>query len=157
MALCGLVLCRKNLFCSSSLPMPKTLVFSRSALSPCACYGACRRILGIAPRSGLQMSWPRDWEAVGRQSSLDWCRRSMPRATAQVPVESCQHRSEPMRNCRSCYRSAPACGGKGFKWACDRFAQTMAAEIFGTAAIFWVLIPIGLAGGALLLKLQGDD
>lgn len=47
--------------------------------------------------------------------------------------------------------------GKGFKWACDRFAQTMAAEIFGTAAIFWVLIPIGLAGGALLLKLQGDD
>ena len=39
----------------------------------------------------------------------------------------------------------------------DRFALTMAAEIFGTAAIFWVLIPIGLAGGALLLKLQGDD
>jgi cytochrome b6-f complex subunit 7 len=39
----------------------------------------------------------------------------------------------------------------------DRFAQTMAAEIFGTAAIFWVLIPVGLAGGALLLKLQGDD
>ena len=33
---------------------------------------------------------------------------------------------------------------------------TMAAEIFGTAAIFWVLIPVGLVGGALLLKLQGD-
>ncbi|MED5320766.1 MAG: cytochrome b6-f complex subunit PetM [Cyanobacteriota bacterium] len=33
----------------------------------------------------------------------------------------------------------------------------MAAEIFGTAAIFWFLIPVGLAGGALLLKLQGDD
>ena len=32
----------------------------------------------------------------------------------------------------------------------------MASEIFGTAAIFWVLIPVGLAGGALLLKLQGD-
>ena len=57
----------------------------------------------------------------------------------------------------SCYRSAPACGRKGFKWAGDRFAPTMASEIFGTAAIFWVLIPIGLAGGALLLKLQGDD
>ena len=62
-----------------------------------------------------------------------------------------------MLNYRSCYRSAPACGGKGFKWAGDRFALTMAAEIFGTAAIFWVLIPIGLAGGALLLKLQGED
>ncbi|WP_320677179.1 cytochrome b6-f complex subunit PetM [Prochlorococcus sp. MIT 1300] len=32
----------------------------------------------------------------------------------------------------------------------------MASEIFGIAAIFWVLIPIGLAGGALLLKFQGD-
>ena len=30
----------------------------------------------------------------------------------------------------------------------------MASEIFGTAAIFWVLIPVGLTGGALLLKLQ---
>lgn len=36
-------------------------------------------------------------------------------------------------------------------------ALPMAAEIFGTAAIFWVLIPVGLAGGALLLKLQGDS
>ena len=33
---------------------------------------------------------------------------------------------------------------------------TMAQEIFSTAAIFWVLIPVGLIGGALLLKLQGD-
>ena len=32
----------------------------------------------------------------------------------------------------------------------------MASEIFGVAAIFWVLIPVGLIGGALLLKLQGD-
>ena len=32
----------------------------------------------------------------------------------------------------------------------------MASEIFGTAALFWVLIPLGLVGGALLLKLQGD-
>jgi cytochrome b6-f complex subunit 7 len=38
----------------------------------------------------------------------------------------------------------------------DRCASTMASEIFGTAAIFWVLIPIGLVGGALLLKLEGD-
>jgi cytochrome b6-f complex subunit 7 len=35
-------------------------------------------------------------------------------------------------------------------------ALSMASEIFGTAAIFWVLIPIGLLGGALLLKLEGD-
>ncbi|WP_269623216.1 cytochrome b6-f complex subunit PetM [Prochlorococcus marinus] len=31
----------------------------------------------------------------------------------------------------------------------------MASEIFGTAAIFWVLIPLGLIGGAFLLKVQG--
>ena len=29
----------------------------------------------------------------------------------------------------------------------------MASEIFGTAALFWVLIPMGLLGGGLLLKL----
>ncbi|MEB3166524.1 MAG: cytochrome b6-f complex subunit PetM [Cyanobacteriota bacterium] len=28
----------------------------------------------------------------------------------------------------------------------------MASEIFGTAALFWVMIPVGLLGGALLLK-----
>ncbi|APD48772.1 cytochrome b6-f complex subunit PetM [Synechococcus sp. CS-602] len=32
----------------------------------------------------------------------------------------------------------------------------MASEIFGIAAIFWVLIPVGLVGGAVLLKLQKD-
>jgi len=32
----------------------------------------------------------------------------------------------------------------------------MASEIFGIAAVFWVLITVGLLGGALLLKLQGD-
>jgi cytochrome b6-f complex subunit 7 len=32
----------------------------------------------------------------------------------------------------------------------------MASEIFGIAALFWVLIPVGLIGGVLLLKLQGD-
>jgi len=36
------------------------------------------------------------------------------------------------------------------------YRPSMASEIFGTAAIFWVLIPIGLLGGALLLKLEGD-
>ena len=35
-------------------------------------------------------------------------------------------------------------------------APPMASEIFGTAALFWVLIPLGLLGGALLLKLQGE-
>lgn len=34
--------------------------------------------------------------------------------------------------------------------------RAMASEIFGTAALFWVLIPVGLAGGALLLKLLKD-
>lgn len=33
----------------------------------------------------------------------------------------------------------------------------MASEIFGIAAVFWVLIPLGLAGGLLLLKLQGES
>jgi cytochrome b6-f complex subunit 7 len=37
----------------------------------------------------------------------------------------------------------------------DRFSP-VASEIFGIAAVFWVLIPLGLVGGALLLKLQGD-
>ncbi|MCP9817837.1 cytochrome b6-f complex subunit PetM [Vulcanococcus limneticus] len=32
----------------------------------------------------------------------------------------------------------------------------MASEIFGTAAIFWLLIPVGLVGGLLLLKLEGQ-
>ena len=32
----------------------------------------------------------------------------------------------------------------------------MASEIFGTAALFWVLIPVGLLGGGLLLKLLKD-
>ena len=38
----------------------------------------------------------------------------------------------------------------------DREHIPMASEIFGIAAVFWVLIPVGLAGGALLLKLQKD-
>ncbi len=33
----------------------------------------------------------------------------------------------------------------------------MASEIFGIAALFWVLIPVGLAGGALLLKLADNE
>ena len=32
----------------------------------------------------------------------------------------------------------------------------MASEIFGTAALFWVLIPVGMVGGALLLKLLDE-
>jgi len=32
----------------------------------------------------------------------------------------------------------------------------MATEIFGVAAIFWVLIPVGLVGGLLLLKLEKE-
>jgi cytochrome b6-f complex subunit 7 len=33
----------------------------------------------------------------------------------------------------------------------------MASEIFGTAALFWVLIPVGLLGGALLLRVADKD
>jgi cytochrome b6-f complex subunit 7 len=32
----------------------------------------------------------------------------------------------------------------------------MASEIFGTAALFWALIPVGLLGGSLLLKVLKD-
>ena len=35
-------------------------------------------------------------------------------------------------------------------------ALVMASEIFGTAALFWVLIPVGLLGGSLLLKALKD-
>ena len=38
----------------------------------------------------------------------------------------------------------------------DRIKFPMAKEIFSIAAVFWILIPIGLVGGALLLKFQGD-
>ena len=33
----------------------------------------------------------------------------------------------------------------------------MAGEIFGTAALFWLLIPVGLLGGLVVLKFQGDN
>ena len=56
----------------------------------------------------------------------------------------------------SCYSSVSGFARKVFKWVREHWALTMASEIFGVAAIFWVLIPVGLAGGALLLKLQGD-
>jgi cytochrome b6-f complex subunit 7 len=32
----------------------------------------------------------------------------------------------------------------------------MASEIFGIAAVFWVLIPVCLVGGLLLLKLEKE-
>ena len=55
---------------------------------------------------------------------------------------------------RSCWRSLPR------DPLLDRVPffprRPMASEIFGTAALFWVLIPVGLAGGALLLKLLKD-
>ncbi len=33
----------------------------------------------------------------------------------------------------------------------------MGGEIFGTAAVFWIIIPIGLFLGAALLKIQGVE
>ena len=38
----------------------------------------------------------------------------------------------------------------------DPLPPSMASEIFGTAALFWVLIPVGMVGGALLLKLLNE-
>ena len=38
----------------------------------------------------------------------------------------------------------------------DCESRFMASEIFGIAVVFWVLLAVGLAGGGLLLKLQGD-
>ena len=56
----------------------------------------------------------------------------------------------------SCYSSVSGFARKVFKWTREHSTLSMASEIFGVAAIFWVLNPVGLAGGALLLKLQGD-
>jgi cytochrome b6-f complex subunit 7 len=36
-------------------------------------------------------------------------------------------------------------------------APAMASEIFGIAALFWVLIPVGLVGGVLLLRFADVD
>ena len=55
-----------------------------------------------------------------------------------------------------CYRSASPSVEKGLKWSPHHVVLTMAQEIFSIAAVFWVLIPVGLIGGAVLLKLQGD-
>ena len=33
----------------------------------------------------------------------------------------------------------------------------MGGEIFGTAALFFIVIPVGLAMGAVLLKIQGVE
>ena len=35
--------------------------------------------------------------------------------------------------------------------------HAMAGEIFGTAALFWLLVPVGLIGGLVVLKFQGDN
>ena len=54
----------------------------------------------------------------------------------------------------ACCRVAAIWAVRIVKWVANDLSSPW-PEIFGTAAIFWVLIP-GLAGGALLLKLQGD-
>lgn len=50
--------------------------------------------------------------------------------------------------------------GKGVGKLLNRYylsnPSIMASEIFGTAALFWVLIPVGLVGGSLLLKVLKD-
>ena len=57
---------------------------------------------------------------------------------------------------RSYYNNAPIMRLEIVKWGLIETTVSMASEIFGIAAVFWVLIPVGLAGGALLLKLQKD-
>ncbi len=57
---------------------------------------------------------------------------------------------------RSYYNNAPIMRPEIVKWGLIETTVSMASEIFGIAAVFWVLIPVGLAGGALLLKLQKD-
>ena len=42
-------------------------------------------------------------------------------------------------------------------WAVRIHDHAMAGEIFGTAALFWLLIPVGLLGGLVVLKFQGDN
>ncbi len=42
-------------------------------------------------------------------------------------------------------------------WIADFHDHAMAGEIFGTAALFWLLIPVGLLGGLVVLKFQGDN
>jgi cytochrome b6-f complex subunit 7 len=43
------------------------------------------------------------------------------------------------------------------KQEANNVPATMASEIFGIAALFWVLIPVGLLGGALLIKFADGD
>ena len=61
-----------------------------------------------------------------------------------------------MHQWRSYYNNAPIMQLEIVKWGLIETTVSMASEIFGIAAVFWVLIPVGLAGGALLLKLQKD-
>lgn len=42
-------------------------------------------------------------------------------------------------------------------WSIDLHNHPMAGEIFGTAALFWLLIPVGLLGGLVVLKFQGKN
>ena len=42
-------------------------------------------------------------------------------------------------------------------WRTDLHDHAMAGEIFGTAALFWLLVPVGLVGGLVVLKFQGDN
>ena len=42
-------------------------------------------------------------------------------------------------------------------WAVRIHDHPMAGEIFGTAALFWLLVPVGLLGGLVVLKFQGDN
>ena len=42
-------------------------------------------------------------------------------------------------------------------WGVDIHDHAMAGEIFGTAALFWLLVPVGLLGGLVVLKFQGDN
>ncbi|CZB15402.1 hypothetical protein FLM9_640 [Candidatus Synechococcus spongiarum] len=53
---------------------------------------------------------------------------------------------------------SPPCAAHGqAQWKTDLHDHAMAGEIFGTAALFWLLVPVGLIGGLVVLKFQGDN
>ena len=53
---------------------------------------------------------------------------------------------------------SPPCATHGqAHWRTDLHDHAMAGEIFGTAALFWLLVPVGLIGGLVVLKFQGDN
>ena len=54
-------------------------------------------------------------------------------------------------------RPRPCGACRPANWGVHIHDHAMAGEIFGTAALFWLLVPLGLLGGLVVLKFQGDN